>query len=141
MSGSFFRIVRTYLAPGMIFEVEKKWFKHIYIRGGVVIITLCDNVSDFPGQTRVLKIKMKAKNLRNASPGPDNIHASMLKHLHSNTFDYLLSLFNTILLQRSYPRCWKLTISLPILEPSKDLSLPSSYRPIATRQTLPKNSQ
>ena len=42
------------------------------------------------------------KNHSNASPGPDNIHASMFKHLHTNSFDYLLSLFNAILLQGSY---------------------------------------
>jgi len=42
-------------------------------------------------------------NLRNAFPGVDNIHVSMLKHLHSNSFDNLVSLFNVILLQGSYP--------------------------------------
>jgi len=32
------------------------------------------------------------KNLRNASPGPDNIHASTIKNLHPNSSSYLLSL-------------------------------------------------
>ena len=78
------------------------------------------------------------KNLRNASPGPDNIHASMLKHLHPNSFVYLLSLFNEILLQGSYPISWKLAIILPILKPSKDQSFSSSYRPIALTSVLGK---
>jgi len=42
------------------------------------------------------------KNLRNASPGPDNIHASMLKYLHSNSFDYLLSLFNALACSKNH---------------------------------------
>jgi len=43
------------------------------------------------------------KNLRNSSPDPHNIHASMIKNLHSNSLTYLLSLFNAILHQSYYP--------------------------------------
>ena len=78
------------------------------------------------------------KNLRNASPGPDNIHASMIKNLHSNSRTYLLSLFNAILHQSYYPLPWKLAIILPILKPAKDPSLASSYRPIALTSVLGK---
>ena len=78
------------------------------------------------------------KNLRNASPGPDKIHASMLKNPHPNSLSYLLSLFNTILIQNTYPLPWKLAIILPILKPQKDPSLPDSYRPIALTSVLGK---
>jgi len=44
-----------------------------------------------------------SKNLRNASPGQDSIHATMLKNLHLNLLTYLLSLFNSIFSQNTYP--------------------------------------
>ena len=65
-------------------------------------------------------------NLRNTSPGPDNIHASMLKNFHPNAFKYRLALFNSILLQGTYPLLWELAIVLAILKPLKDPSLPDS---------------
>jgi len=80
------------------------------------------------------------KNLRNASPGPDKIHAStrMLKNLHPNSLSYLVSLLNSILLRKSYPPSWKLVIMIAILKPSKDPSHPDSYRPIALTSVLGK---
>jgi len=62
----------------------------------------------------------------------------MIKNLHSNSLTYLLSLFNTILHQRYYPLPWKLAIILPILKPSKDPSLASSYQPIALTSVMGK---
>jgi len=78
------------------------------------------------------------KNLKNASPGPDKIHASMLKNLHPNSLSYLLSLFNSILLHNSYPPSWKLVIVLAILKPSRDPSHPDSFRPITLTSVLGK---
>ena len=78
------------------------------------------------------------KNLKNASPGPDNIHTSLLKNLHPNSTLYLLSLINTILSQGVYPLPWKLATILPFLKSAKDPSLPDSYRPIALNSVLGK---
>ena len=62
----------------------------------------------------------------------------MLKNLQSNSINYLFSLFNAILQQGLYPLAWKLAIILPILKPTKDTSLLSSYRPIALTSVLVK---
>lgn len=78
------------------------------------------------------------KNLRNASPGLDNIHAAMIKNLHPNSLTYLLSLFNSIFSQNTYPIFWKTVIILPILKPGSDPLLPASYRPIALSSVLGK---
>ena len=78
------------------------------------------------------------RNLKNASPGPDRIHASMIQNLHPNSFTYLLDLFNSILSKNTYPHSWKMAITLPILKPNKDPTLPSSYRPIALTSVLGK---
>ena len=78
------------------------------------------------------------KNLRNASPGPDNIHAAMLKNLHPNAVTYLLALFNAIFDQATYPDDWKLAYILPLLKPNMDPSCPESYRPIALTSVMGK---
>ena len=53
------------------------------------------------------------KNLKNASPGLDNIPATMLKNLYYNAVIYLLSLFNAIFSQNTYPLSWQIAIILP----------------------------
>jgi len=70
------------------------------------------------------------KNLKNSAPGPDNIHAAMLKNIHPNALAYLLSLFNAILHLGTYSLAWKLATIIPILKPTKDPTVPGSYRPI-----------
>lgn len=78
------------------------------------------------------------RNLKNASPGQDNIHAAMLKNLHENSLSYLLSLFNCIFESNAYPLSWKTVVILPFLKPDKDPTLPASYRPIALSSVLGK---
>jgi len=79
-----------------------------------------------------------SKNLRIASPDQDSIHATMLKNLHPNLLTCLLSLFNSIFSQNTYPLTWKTVIILSILKPSSDPLLPFSYRPIALSSALSK---
>ena len=62
----------------------------------------------------------------------------MIKNLQPNSLSYFLSLFNSILTQGTYLLLWKIAIILLILKPSKDLSQPDSYRPIAPTTTLSK---
>jgi len=60
------------------------------------------------------------KNLENASPGLDNIHAAMLKNFHPKSLSYLLSLFNAIFSQNIYHLLSKTVIILPFLKPNLD---------------------
>ena len=78
------------------------------------------------------------KNMKNASPGPDNIHATMLKNLHPDAVAYLLLLFNAIFTQAIYPEEWKLAYILPLLKPNMDPISTESYRPIALTSVLGK---
>lgn len=75
---------------------------------------------------------------KNTSPGPDRIHYCMLKHLHSNTLQVLLSFFNQIWREGVFPDSWKRAEVIPLLKQGKDPSLPSSYRPIALTSSLGK---
>jgi len=103
-------------------------------------ISFDSNDSSLPynSQITLSELLTTIHNLKNSSPGPDDIHSTMLKNLHPNSLTYLLSLFNSILHQGTYPLYWKLAIILPILKPDKDPSLPSSYRPIALTSILGK---
>ena len=90
-----------------------------------------------PISLREFQLKID-KNLRNASPGPDNIHAIMLRNPHPNSLSYIPSIFNSILLQNTYPSSREPSIILPILQPSKDPSLPDLCRPISLTNVLSK---
>ena len=62
----------------------------------------------------------------------------MLKNIHPNALAYLLSLFNAILHLGTYSLAWKLATIIPILKPTKDPTLPASYRPTALTCVLGK---
>ena len=78
------------------------------------------------------------KNMKNAPPRQDNIHAAMLKNLHENSRSYLLALFNNIFSSNIYSLSWKTVIILPFLKPNADPTIPASYRPIAQSSVLGK---
>lgn len=73
-----------------------------------------------------------------SAPGPDKITYEMLKHVHPNTQDAILFLFNKIWQAGRLPKSWKESIVVGILKEGKDTSLPSSYRPIALTSCLCK---
>ena len=72
------------------------------------------------------------------SPGPDDIHYFMLQHLSDESRLYLLSMYNRIWLNKTFPSSWKLATVIPIAKPGKDNKLPTSYRPIALTSCLCK---
>ena len=78
------------------------------------------------------------KNLKNSAPGLDNIHAAMLKNLHTNALNYLTELFNEIFKSSEFPSKWKTAIVIPILKPKSDQFKPQSYRPISLTSVLGK---
>jgi len=60
------------------------------------------------------------------------------QRLHPNSLDYLLALFNPILLQGTNPLSWKLAIILHIPKPLKVTALRDSYPAIALTSVLGK---
>jgi hypothetical protein len=70
------------------------------------------------------------KRTRDTSPGPDAIHNQMLRHLPPSALSFLLSMYNRIWIEGSFPSGWGEAIVVPILKAGKDRSLPTSYRPI-----------
>ncbi|KAI5753545.1 hypothetical protein M8J77_001177 [Diaphorina citri] len=73
-----------------------------------------------------------------SSPGPDEIHNEMLRHLPHNTKKLLLKLFNLIWKEDEFPNDWKKSILVPIPKPNKDSTLPENLRPINLTSCLCK---
>ena len=66
-----------------------------------------------------------------SSPGPDDIHYQLLKHLPSSSLSILLEIYNSIWATGNIPKSWKEATVIPIPKPDKDHTDPSNYRPIA----------
>lgn len=75
---------------------------------------------------------------KRTSPGPDNIHYDMLRHLCSTSMDTLLLFFNRVWEEGTLPCSWKVATVIPILKIGKDPSIATSYRPIALTSCLGK---
>lgn len=84
------------------------------------------------------ELKAALRTCGNSAPGPDRITYGMLKHLHENTLETVLYLFNKIWASGRIPKAWKEAVIIPILKQGKEASLASSYRPIALTSCLCK---
>ena len=84
------------------------------------------------------EVKWHMKQLRNSSPGPDNVHNRCLKNHTKTLVQHLTMLFNVILTVGYIPDAWKKAHIILLLKPKKDKRLPSSYRPISLLSCLGK---
>ena len=84
------------------------------------------------------EILTAVKNSPNKAPGPDNIFIPSVKHLPEPAFLALHSIFNACLSLGHVPLLWKTANITMIPKPEKDLSDPSSYRPISLLSVLQK---
>ena len=72
------------------------------------------------------------------SSGHDKITPVMIKNLPDIALTLLATLFNAMLLLGFFPEFWKISEIILIPKPGKDLTLPSSYRPISLLPCLSK---
>lgn len=78
----------------------------------------------------------KTKN--NKAPGPDRISNFVLKHLPSKALKILAEAFNACFKLSYFPNQWKKALILVFAKAGKDLTLPTSYRPISLLNTMSK---
>ena len=83
-------------------------------------------------------LKRSLKKSKNSSPGADQIHYEILKHLPDETLKLLLSLINEHWEEGTFPDCWRSALLLPIPKPGKDHFNPNNYRPIALTSCICK---
>ncbi|GFR71537.1 RNA-directed DNA polymerase from mobile element jockey, partial [Elysia marginata] len=74
--------------------------------------------------------------LKNTSPGDDQIHNKLLTHIPPCGKMALLTLFNRVYKSGQYPAAWRKRTVIPILKVGKDPAFMSSYRPIQLTSCL-----
>ncbi len=92
-------------------------------------------LDDFTFTQKIVHEKLSHLN-PHKTPGPDNIHPFLLKHLAHILSPHLTYLFNETLLQ-GIPVDWKLAVVTP-LHKSGPKSSPSNYRPISLTSVICK---
>lgn len=100
-----------------------------YVKGTPNSIFISDTNSD--------EIASIICNLKNSSPGHDDIDAKILKHSYEHIIDPLIYVFNKSLNQGKFPNQLKLARVTPIYK-SGDPTLMSNYRPVSVLPVLSK---
>ena len=75
---------------------------------------------------------------KDTATGKDNISYNLIKHLHPNFKNILLTFYNTLFVGKQFPSEWREAIVIPLPKPGKDKHDPSSYRPISLTSHLCK---
>jgi hypothetical protein len=89
--------------------------------------------------TSAAEIKATVKKLKNKkAPGHDNIQNILIKRAPHVLFEYLCLIFNGCLKIGYFPDSWKKSIVIPVPKPTKEISNPSSYRPISLLPNISK---
>ena len=76
-------------------------------------------------------LKRSLKKSNNSSPGPDQIHYEILRHLPIETLHILLDIINETWKSDTFPESWREALIISIPKPGKDHFNPLNYRPIA----------
>ena len=103
-------------------------------------LSIIDDDCDLPinEEFNLEELKYAINKAKCTTPGADGISADILKHLPVDSCHILLSIFNVFWNKGVCPSQWKEAILTPIGKPGKDLSNPSSYRPIALTSVICK---
>ena len=88
---------------------------------------------------RDLKPSLKKSN--NSSPGPDQIHYEILRHLPIETLHILLDIINETWKSDTFPESWREALIISIPKPGEDHFNPLSYRPIALTSCICKTEE
>lgn len=77
-------------------------------------------------------------NIKDTTPGFDDINYSMLKHLPTKFKNYLVQIYNDMWEKKEQAESLKNIVIIPILKPNKNPDLTDSYRPIALSSCILK---
>ena len=83
-------------------------------------------------------LKRSLKKSNNSSPGPDQIHYEILRHLPIETLHILLDIRNETWKSDTCPESWKEALIISIPKSGKDNFNPLNYRPIALTSCICK---
>ena len=100
-----------------------------------------DNSESYNSKFSLRELTDALSKAHDSSPGPDDIHYQLLKHLPSSTLSILLEIYNSIWATGNIPKSWKEATVIPIPKPDKDHTDPSNYRPIALTSCVCKTME
>ena len=83
-------------------------------------------------------LKRSLKKSNNSSPGPDQIHYDILRHLPIEILHILLDIINETWKSDTFPESWREALIISIPKPGKDHFNPLNYRPIALTSCICK---
>uniref|UniRef100_A0A1Y1KUU7 Reverse transcriptase domain-containing protein n=1 Tax=Photinus pyralis TaxID=7054 RepID=A0A1Y1KUU7_PHOPY len=72
------------------------------------------------------------------APGHDQISYRALQNITRTALAYLTRIYNAILYLKHFPESWKESVIIMLPKPGKNLTNPSSYRPISLLPTMAK---
>jgi len=99
---------------------------------------ISDNTESYNHPIQLDELISAINSSKDSSPGPDNVHYQLLKHLPTCLLKLLLSIFNHYWTTDTSPTSWHKAAIIPIPKPGKDHTNPSNYRPIALTSCLCK---
>ena len=73
-----------------------------------------------------------------SSPGPDQIHYEILRHIPIETLHILLDIINETWKSDTFPESWRESLIISIPKPGKDHFNPLNHRPIALTSCICK---
>lgn len=100
-----------------------------------------DNTEKYNSKFSLTELVDALSKAHDTSPGPDNIHYQLLKHLPNSSLQILLRCFNHIWDTGNIPQSWKEATVIPIPKPDKDHTNPTNYRPIALTSCICKTME
>ena len=100
-----------------------------------------DNTESYNSKFSLTELTDALSKAHDSSPGPDDIHYQLLKHLPSSSLSILLEIFNSMWATGNIPKSWKEATDIPIPKPDKDHTDPSNYRPIALTSCVCKTME
>ena len=83
-------------------------------------------------------LKRSLKKPNNSSPGPDQIHYDILRHLLIETLHILLDIINETWISDTFPESWREALIISIPKPGKDHFNHLNYKPIVLTSCICK---
>ena len=100
-----------------------------------------NNLEDYNIPFSMAELQDSLHKANNTTPGPDEVHYELLRHLPQPALELLLYIFNRIYSTGVFPSSWRQAIVVPLPKPGKDDSDPSNYRPIALTSCVCKTME
>ena len=102
-----------------------------------------DNTESYISNFSLTELTDALSKGHDSSPGPDDLHYHLFKHLPSSSLSILLKIYNSIWATGNIhvSKSWKEATIIPIPKPDEDHTDPSNYRPIALTSCVCKRME